>query len=245
MAEALIITRDDVVKFTSLNGNVDPDKFIQYIKIAQDIHVQKYLGTDLLEKIKSEIISAASGVPSLISLVDGGTGYSNSTNVATNNGTGTGLTVDITQSGGIITNVEINEAGTGYLVGDVLRIETGSGEAQIEIEALYSIPTNYKNLLVKYVKPMLIHWAMVEYLPYSAYTIGNKGVYKHNAEQSENIDRLELSLLIDKQTQTANHYSSRFVDYMCFNQALFPEYNSNSNGDIYPSSDTNFTNWVL
>ena len=34
MAEALIITRDDVVKFTSLNGNVDPDKFIQYIKIA-------------------------------------------------------------------------------------------------------------------------------------------------------------------------------------------------------------------
>jgi uncharacterized protein YueI len=51
MAEALIITRDDVVKFTSLNGNVDPDKFIQYIKIAQDIHVQKYLGTDLLNKV--------------------------------------------------------------------------------------------------------------------------------------------------------------------------------------------------
>ena len=48
MAEALLITRDDLVRFTSVNGNVDTDKFIQYIKIAQDIHIQNYLGTELL-----------------------------------------------------------------------------------------------------------------------------------------------------------------------------------------------------
>lgn len=166
MAEALLISRNDIVKFTALNGNIDTDNFIQWIKVAQDIHIQNYLGTNLLEKIKTDIINNTLANP-------------------------------------------------------------------------------YLSLLTTYVKPMLIHWAMVEYLPYSAYTIGNKGVYKHNAESSENIDRLELSLLIDKQTQTANHYSNRFVDYMCFNQALFPEYNSNSNGDIYPSSDINFTNWVL
>jgi len=52
MAEALLITRDDLVRFTSVNGNVDTDKFIQYIKIAQDIHIQNYLGTELLNKIK-------------------------------------------------------------------------------------------------------------------------------------------------------------------------------------------------
>ena len=34
MAEALLVTRQDIVKFTSLNGNVDTDNFIQYIKIA-------------------------------------------------------------------------------------------------------------------------------------------------------------------------------------------------------------------
>jgi len=38
MAEALLITRDDIVKFTAMNGNVDTDKFIQFVKIAQDIH---------------------------------------------------------------------------------------------------------------------------------------------------------------------------------------------------------------
>ena len=43
MAQALFITRDDIVKFTALNGNIDTDKFIQFIKIAQDIHIQNYL----------------------------------------------------------------------------------------------------------------------------------------------------------------------------------------------------------
>ena len=33
MAEALLVTRQDLVKFTSLNGNVDTDNFIQYVKI--------------------------------------------------------------------------------------------------------------------------------------------------------------------------------------------------------------------
>jgi hypothetical protein len=57
MAEALLITRSDLVRFTTVNGNVDTDKFIQYIKIAQDIHIQNYLGTDLLNKIKADIIA--------------------------------------------------------------------------------------------------------------------------------------------------------------------------------------------
>ena len=51
MAEALLISRKDVVKFTAMNGNVDTDKFIQYIKIAQDIHIQNYLGTALYKKL--------------------------------------------------------------------------------------------------------------------------------------------------------------------------------------------------
>ena len=57
MAEALLITRTDLVKFTSMNGNVDTDKFIQYIKISQDIHIQGYLGTDLLNRIKADIVA--------------------------------------------------------------------------------------------------------------------------------------------------------------------------------------------
>ncbi|NBU46485.1 MAG: hypothetical protein EBS34_03400 [Flavobacteriales bacterium] len=166
MAEALLITRDDLVRYTAVNGNVDTDKFIQFIKISQDIHIQGYLGTELLNKIKSDITA-------------------------------------------------------GTLTG------------------------NYQTLVVSYIKPMLIHWAMVEYLPFAAYTIANKGVYKHNSENSTNVEKNEIDFIIEKERQIAQHYTQRFIDYMSFNQNLFPEYNTNSNGDMYPNTDTNFTGWVI
>ena len=31
MAQALFVSRDDIVKFTAVNGNVDVDKFIQWV----------------------------------------------------------------------------------------------------------------------------------------------------------------------------------------------------------------------
>ena len=101
MAEALLVTRQDLVKFTSLNGNVDTDNFIQYIKIAQDTDLQNFTGTKLLNKIKADIIAN-------------------------------------------------------------------------------TLTGNYLTLTTTYLKPMLIHLAMKYYLPFAAYTISNKGVYKHN-----------------------------------------------------------------
>ena len=94
MAEALLITRQDVVKFTAMNGNVDTDNFIQYVKIAQDIHIQNFLGTDLLQKLQAEIILATSGIPTTFTITNQGTGYTTSTaNTTTASvGTGTGLT---------------------------------------------------------------------------------------------------------------------------------------------------------
>ena len=245
MVEALLITRQDVVKFTAMNGNVDTDNFIQYVKIAQDIHIQNYLGTDLLEKLKSEIILAASGIPTAISISDQGTGYTTSMGVTTTGVNGTGLTVDITDVGGLVDTAVINAAGTGYKLNDVVVIDGGNDDAEITIDALYTIPTNYNNLLVTYIKPMLIHWAMVEYLPFAAYTIANKGVYKHNSENATNVEKVEIDFLIEKERSIAQHYTERFIEHMSFNMNLFPEYNSNSNGDMYPDTNNNYTGWYL
>ena len=246
MAEALLITRNDVVKFTAMNGNVDTDNFIQYVKIAQDIHIQNFLGTDLLQKLQAEIILASSGIPTAITVVNQGTGYGNETGASTTGGTGTGLTLDITASiGGLVTDATIDTAGTGYKVADVVVIDAGNGDAEITIDTLYSIPTDYNNLLVTYVKPMLIHWAMVEYLPFAAYTIANKGVYKHNSENATNVEKVEIDFLIEKERSIAQHYTERFIDYISFNNDLFPEYNSNSNGDMYPDTNNNYTGWYL
>jgi len=244
MAEALLITRQDVVKFTAMNGNVDTDNFIQYVKIAQDIHIQNYLGTDLLEKLKAEIILAASGIPTAITVSNQGTGYTTGTAINTTSTTGTGLKLNITAAGGLITAATINTAGTGYTVGSTATV-TGGTNGAVTISSIYDIPTNYKNLLVTYIKPMLIHWAMVEYLPFAAYTIANKGVYKHNSENATNVEKVEIDFLIEKERSIAQHYTERFIDYIAFNNDLFPEYNSNSNGDMYPDTNNNYTGWYL
>jgi hypothetical protein len=244
MAEALLITRQDVVKFTAMNGNVDTDNFIQYVKIAQDIHIQNYLGTDLLEKLKSEIILAASGIPTAITISNQGTGYTTGTAINTTSATGTGLKLNITAAGGLITAATINTAGTGYKVGNTATV-TGGTNGAVTISSIYTIPTDYNNLLVNYVKPMLIHWAMVEYLPFAAYTIANKGVYKHNSENATNVEKVEIDFLIEKERSIAQHYTERFIDYISFNNDLFPEYNSNSNGDMYPDTNNNYTGWYL
>jgi hypothetical protein len=166
MAQALFISRDDIIKFTVLNGNIDTDKFIQFIKIAQDVHIQNYLGTRLFNRLNDDIVND-----------------------------------DLTQP--------------------------------------------YSDLLSTYIKPMLIHWAMVEFLPYAAYTVANKGVFKHNSENSSNVDKNEIDFLIAKERDVAQSYTNRFIDYMCFNQVSFPEYNANSNADVFPDKDANFTGWVI
>ena len=56
MATALFISRTDLVKNSIIDGNVDTDKFIQFIKIAQQIDIQNLLGTDLYNKISQDII---------------------------------------------------------------------------------------------------------------------------------------------------------------------------------------------
>ncbi len=245
MAEALLITRNDVVKFTAMNGNVDTDNFIQYVKIAQDIHIQNYLGTDLLQKIQSEITLASLGIPTTITVSNQGTGYTTSTGVTTTGGTGTGLTLDITDTGGLVTDADIDTAGTGYKVGDVIVIDGGNDDAEITVDAIYTIPTDYNNLLVNYIKQMLIHWAMVEYLPFAAYTIANKGVYKHNSENATNVEKNEIDFLIEKERSIAQHYTERFIEHISFNNDKFPEYNSNSNGDMYPDTNNNYQGWYL
>ena len=106
MATALFISRTDLVKNTILSGNVDTDKFIQFIKISQEIHIQNYLGTKLYDKISADVIA-------------------------------------------------------GTLAGD------------------------YLTLVTDYIQPMLIHFAMTDYLPFAAYQVSNGGVFKHNSENSQ------------------------------------------------------------
>lgn len=163
----LFITRTDLAKNTIINGNVDTDKFIQFIKIAQQMHIQNYLGTALYNKIEKDVID-------------------------------------------------------GTLSGD------------------------YLNLVQDYVQPMLIHFAMVDYLPFASYEVKNGGLFKHRTETSDSVTKEEMDFLTQKHRNFADFYTRRFIDYMAFNsQSLFPEYWNNVNSDMYPDREANFVGWVL
>jgi hypothetical protein len=166
MATALFISRTDLVKNTIIDGSVDTDLFIQYIKISQEIHIQRALGSKLYDRISADIIA-------------------------------------------------------GTLTG------------------------NYLSLVTDYVQPMLIHYAMVDYLPFAAYQVKNGGVFKHRSENAETASKDEVDFLVSKERDFAEYYTRRFIDYMCFNVTLFPEYTANVNSDVYPEKDTNSSTWVL
>ena len=168
MATVLFINRTDLVRNSILDGNVDTDKFIQFIKLSQEIDVQQILGTNMYD----------------------------------------GLTT-------AIPNIDL--------------------------------PANarWKTILDDYVVPMLIWYAQANYMPFAAYQIKNGGVFKHTSENAQSVDKNEIDFLVEKARTNADWYSRRFIDYMSFNQTLFPEYTNNINDDINPSYDSTFNGWVL
>lgn len=55
--KALFITVVDLKQKSIIGGTVDPDKIVQFIEVAQDTHIQNYLGGKLYNKIQQLIIA--------------------------------------------------------------------------------------------------------------------------------------------------------------------------------------------
>ena len=66
-----------------------------------------------------------------------------------------------------------------------------------------------------------------------------------NARWKLLLDDYVVDMLIWFTQVDAEWYSRRFIDFMGFNQTLYPEYTNNINDDIYPSYDATFNGWVL
>jgi len=69
-AEVLFVNPDYMKRMTQLNGGVEDSVMVPAIILAQDKHIQQYLGTDLLNKLKADI-EAASVTGNYETLLDG------------------------------------------------------------------------------------------------------------------------------------------------------------------------------
>jgi hypothetical protein len=56
--KALFISIDDLKKKSIIDGNVDSDKILQFVEVAQDTHIQNYLGGALYKKLQQLIVDA-------------------------------------------------------------------------------------------------------------------------------------------------------------------------------------------
>ncbi len=166
MATALFITKDDLVRQTVLSGNLDFDKIVHFIKIAQDIHVHQLLGSRLYNKLQSDIIAG-------------------------------------------------------------------------------SLSRDYQTLIEEYIKPILTQYSFLEYLPFSQYTISNKGVFKHTSENSTQPSSEEIDKMKEVARDTAQQYARRMVDHLDFNPTKYPEYLTNNNEEIHPQKDIRFGGWHI
>ncbi len=61
--KALFITIQDLKAKSIISGNTDADKLIHFIEVAQDIHIQNYLGGKLYDKLQALIISGDIDLP--------------------------------------------------------------------------------------------------------------------------------------------------------------------------------------
>ena len=104
---------------------------------------------------------------------------------------------------------------------------------------------NYLSLVNTQIKPCLLHWTMVEYLPYSNFQIANKGVFKHTSENADSATKEEIDYLLEKERNTAQYYTNRLIEFLTFNApSKFSEYYTNNNEDVYPDKDV-FSGWLL
>jgi hypothetical protein len=155
---ALFITRNDIIKQSPLQGSIDADRLLSFVRTAQEKYILNILGTVLYYKLQADILAS---VPF-----------------------------------------------TGY----------------------------YKDLMEDHIKPTLIWYSTVEYLPFSGVQFKSEGAVRHESEQSRAVSKSEIDYLIGKCMNNADYYSTRMQNYLISYSNQIPEYleSVGNQTQIYP-----------
>lgn len=164
MAFGLFITRNDIIKTSPLQGSIDSDRLLPFVKTAQEKYILNLLGTVLYYKLQADV-------------------------------------------------------------------ETGTPFTGI-----------YEILMDEHVKPTLIWYSVVEYLPFSAVQFKSEGAVKHQSEQSQAVGKTEVDYLVQKSQDNAEWYATRMQNFLIAYNNQIPEfYESVGNAtQIYPDQTNQY-----
>ena len=148
MAYPLFITRNDIIKNSPLQGAIDADRLLPFVRTAQDKYMLNILGTVLFYYIQEKI-------------ADG--------------------TFD-------------------------------------------QLNVFYQDLMNDHIKPTLIWYSCVEYIPFSGIQFKSEGALKYRTEQGESPSKSEIDYLLNKAMNSADYYSTRTQNYLVAYSNQIPQY---------------------
>jgi len=160
MAYPLFITRNDIIKNTPLNGAIDADKLLPFVRTAQDKYMLNLLGTVLFYYIQDRITA----------------------------------------------------------------------------NTISTLNAYYQDLINDHIKPTLIWYSCVEYIPFSQISFKSEGAVKHMSDQSVAPSKTEIDYLLNKALNNADWYATRLQNYLISYSNEIPQYleSVGNQTQIYP-----------
>lgn len=160
MSYALFISRNDIIKQTPLQGSIDADRLLPFVRTAQDKYLLNLLGTVLFKYLQLQI-----------------------------------------------------QAGT---------VDT--------------LDSYYQTLINDHIKPTLIWYSVIEYLPFSNVQFKSEGAVKHKSEQSDSVDKNQVDYLLQKAMNSADFYATRTQNYLIAYSNKIPQYlqSVGNQTEVYP-----------
>ena len=113
---------------------------------------------------------------------------------------------------------------------------------QDDIVAQTAFTGRYEELMDDYVKPTLIWYACVEYIPFSAVQFKSNGAVKQISEQSVQPGKNEIDYLLNKALNNADYYATRLQDFIIAYNSELPEYNESvgNSTQVYPDQSNQY-----
>ena len=148
MAYALFINRNDIIKNTPLQGAIDADALLPFVRTAQDKYLKNLIGTVLFDYLQAQIL------------------------------------------GGTINTLSIY----------------------------------YQDLIDDHIKPTLIWYSAVEYIPFSSVQFKSNGAVKQISEQAVSPSKAEIDYLKQQCQTNADYYALRLQNYLIAYSNEIPQY---------------------
>jgi hypothetical protein len=166
MAYALFINRNDIIKNTPLQGAIDADALLPFVRTAQDKYLKNLIGTVLFDYLQAQIV-----------------------------------------------------AGT------------------INALSIY-----YQDLIDEHIKPTLIWYSAVEYIPFSSVQFKSNGAVKQASEQGTAPTKSEVDYLLNKALNNADYYALRLQNYLIAYSQNIPQYleSVGNQTQIYPDQSNQY-----